>query len=129
MLSADAYDADMAMMYSLVDALESEPEPFAFVEPILRLFEAHPDTYFGAPGPLVHFVEKFYRHGYEAILCSSFSRRPTRQTALMLNRLINGSSGVQKEEYVEMFTQALQRSDLSRSTSDEIWRFYALHTS
>ena len=129
LLSADGYEADAAMMYALVDELEADSTPFSFVDSILRFFETHADTCFGAPGPLVHFMEKFYRHGYEALLCSSFSRRPTRQTALMLNRLINGSSGAQKNEYVDMFARALQRSDLDRSTSDEIRRFHSLHTS
>jgi hypothetical protein len=62
------------------------------VSAILRFMEDHPDIDFGAPGPLVHFVEEFYGKGYEAILLESIERRPTAHTAWMLNRLLNGTS-------------------------------------
>lgn len=127
LVSADIYEADTTMMYDLVESLEAEPNPFVSIETILRFFETHSDTFFGAPGPLVHFMEKFYRHGYEEVLCGSFLHRPTRQTAFMLNRLINGSSGAQKEEYIQMLDRALLRNDIDQSTSEEISRFRSLH--
>jgi len=61
------------------------------VEPILRFVETHPHIDFGSPGPLVHFAERFYGHGYEDILLESLRRRPTALTVWMLNRVINGT--------------------------------------
>ena len=60
------------------------------VRVVLEFMEEHPDVEFGSPGPLVHFVEKFYRAGYEDELLASLSRRPSMHTAWMLNRVING---------------------------------------
>lgn len=61
------------------------------VAPILRFMEEHPSIDFGAPGPLVHFVERFYRRGYEDHLVESVLRRPTAHTVWMLNRVVNGT--------------------------------------
>ncbi len=66
------------------DALET-------VEPILRFMEENPELDFGTPGPLVHFVEQFYRRGYESKLIDSLERRPIKHTVWMLNRIINGA--------------------------------------
>ena len=60
-------------------------------EPILRFMEEHPSIELGMPGALVHFAEKFYGRGYEEKLIESISRRPTRHTVWMLNRVINGA--------------------------------------
>lgn len=60
------------------------------VEPILRFMEQQPDLDYGSPGPLVHYVEQFYRKGYDDLLRESVERRPTAHTIWMLNRLING---------------------------------------
>jgi hypothetical protein len=61
------------------------------VEPILRFMEENSGIDFGAPGALVHFVERFYRSGYEDKLVESVQRRPTGHTVWMLNRVINGT--------------------------------------
>lgn len=61
------------------------------VEPILQFMEGHPFIDYGAPGALVHFVEKFYARGYETKLVESVKRRPTTTTVWMLNRVINGT--------------------------------------
>jgi len=98
------------------------------VEPVLRFIEAHPDEDLGAPGPLVHFVEEFYKNGYEPLLLESVARKPTTLNVWMLNRLINGSKGAEKEMYVTVLkaiagdehaapdVQALAREFLSHET-------------
>ena len=47
------------------------------LEPILHFMGEHPKIDFGVPGPLVHFVETFYRIGYEEKLIESVQRKPT----------------------------------------------------
>jgi hypothetical protein len=61
------------------------------VEPVLRFMEEHPNIDFGMPGPLVHFVERFYGSGYQEKLLESLVRKPTPMTIWMLNRVINGT--------------------------------------
>src|SRR5712671_5533785 len=62
------------------------------VEPILRFMESNPGLDLGSPGPLVHFVERFYGNGYEQKLIDSLQRKPTPHTVRMLNRVINGTN-------------------------------------
>lgn len=65
---------------------------FEAVYPVLRFMEQHPAIDFGSPGPLVHFIERFHRQGYESELLASISRRPVQHTTWLLNRLINGEN-------------------------------------
>ena len=61
----------------------SEVFPHAF-----RFFEDHAGADLGTPGPLVHFLERFYPQ-YLDELCVSVTRRPTTYTVWMLNRILN----------------------------------------
>ncbi len=56
---------------------------------IFRFIEEHPCLDYGAPGALVHFLERFPAAGYEGKLVESVGRSPTYVTLGMLNRLIN----------------------------------------
>lgn len=75
----------------LTDAWSSAGAGVETVEPTLRFIEDHPNIEYGTPGPLVHFVERFYQHGYEERLLESVLRKPTAPTVWMLNRVINGT--------------------------------------
>jgi hypothetical protein len=75
----------------IVDALEEEEAGLDAVETILMFMEKHPEIDFGGPGSLVHFVERFFRKGYEPLLLASIARCPTDHTRFMLHRLINGT--------------------------------------
>ena len=83
------------------------------VEAILAFIEQHRGLDLGAPGPLVHFAEKFYRKGYETALLTSFTRRPTSPTAWMLNRMINGT---QDAAELETYIQAFERAEADPAT-------------
>jgi hypothetical protein len=75
----------------LTEEWESSGAGIETVEPVLKFIESHPEIDFGNPGPLVHFVERFYGKGYEDRLVDSLRRKPTTLTAWMLNRVINGT--------------------------------------
>jgi hypothetical protein len=85
---ADAGDDFVYESDQLTDTWKNEPKSPDVVEAILRFMEGHPDIDYGAPGPLVHFVETF--PGYELKLIESVERQPTSHTVGMLNRVING---------------------------------------
>lgn len=52
----------------------SYQNPYEFVEPILEIISTNPSVDFGMPGDLVHFVEKFYKKGYEELLIDSVKK-------------------------------------------------------
>jgi hypothetical protein len=127
-IATQAREADStALAYKLSDELSNLPNGLDAVDPILRFMEDHPDFYFGSPGPLVHFVETFYRKGYEERLCRSIRRRPTGHTVWMLNRLINGSKGDAKSNYVGLLDEVLARPDLNAETLAQAREFRNLH--
>jgi hypothetical protein len=80
------------------------------VEPFLQLMERHPLVDFGVPGAIVHFVERFYKKGYEELLVKSIKRKPTMHTVWMLNRIINGSEN--KEDYIELMNDIIDCNDV-----------------
>lgn len=59
----------------VMEAMLEYPNPFELVAPILEIIESNPDIDFGTPGDLVHFVEKFYKKGYEELLLKSVRKK------------------------------------------------------
>ena len=82
-------DQEFELADEIVDAMEASPQPFDLVAPILELIANHPEVDFGSPGELVHFVEKFYHHGYEDLLLESVLKSPTVYNIWMLHRCCN----------------------------------------
>ena len=93
--AADDFAAESA---GLVESWSSAEAGIEVVEPILRFMEEHPSIEFGMPGPLVHFIERFYGKGYDGKLIESVERKPTAHTVWMLNRLINGARTAERKE-------------------------------
>jgi hypothetical protein len=90
LLHATASNDPVTVLSDIIDALN--PTDPTTIPVLLRFMEEHPDLDFGAPGPLVHFLERFYRRGYEVELLASLARHPTSHTLWMLNRIINGTA-------------------------------------
>lgn len=87
-----ASDRNFAMRSAeLTDMWSSYGVGVEAIEPILHFIEEHPSIDFGAPGALVHFVERFCRRGYEERLITSIKRKPNTTTVSMLNAVINGT--------------------------------------
>ena len=85
-LNPDALDF-ILQVDELVGAVP-ESEQAALVEPIFKFFEANPLNDVGAPGTLVHLVERFYP-SYSNRLLESLLTRPSHNTILMANRILN----------------------------------------
>lgn len=83
------------------------------VDPILRFMESHPNWDYGMPGPLVHFMEKFYKAGYEDELLKSIERRPIMHTTWMLNRVINGEKDDMRKQTFLNALSSVQRHKLA----------------
>ena len=116
-----------AIAYQLTEELSNLPDGLDAIDPILKLMERNPDFDFGCPGPLVHFVETFYKKGYEDRLCISIRRRPTPLTLWMLNRIINGCEANSKSRYVGLLDEVLARRDLDEETVARARQFRGLH--
>jgi hypothetical protein len=91
----------------LVAELESLGASVDVVEPILRCLEANPEEDFGTPGPLVHYIERSFRHRYTGQLLQSLKRKPTTHTLWMLNRIFNGAKDEgERNSYMNAFREA-----------------------
>ena len=112
------------VMMDCMEEIEEHYNQLDSVEPLLRLMERHPLTDFGSPGPIVHFVERFYKKGYEAELLLSLKRMPTLHTVWMLNRLINGTD--QAEVYLELLKGISENASYDREIREEALHFLSI---
>lgn len=101
--------------------LEVEGVGIEAVTPLLELMERHPMEDFGMPGAIVHFVERFYKNGYEELLIESVKRRPTMHTVWMLNRVMNGSEN--KNDYLKIMKEVTERSDVEEEIKNSVSEF------
>lgn len=119
--SIDAYDeADTLVMYDSINAIIHAGYKSEAVEPLLQLFERHPTAYFGDPGAIVDFIERF-RGEYENILAASVKRTPTVTTVWMLNRCIN--AGEHTEEYRSILKEIAGRTDVDKVIKENAQEF------
>lgn len=108
----------------VVDKWISEDMGVEAVNSILNFMEDNSDIDYGAPGALVHFLERFYLHGYEGELISSIRRKPTLHTVWMLNRLINGTKSPDlRSSYIDELRKAKSNPQLSKATLTRIDHF------
>lgn len=111
----------------VIKELEKMPNAFNAIVPILELMENNPDVDYGNPGPLVHFVERYYGHGYEEKLIDSLKRKPIKHTVWMLNRVINGSEGNKKEYLLGILDNVISFPDLDIDIVSLAKHFSSLH--
>lgn len=113
--------------YDIVEEIEEREDAFEAIQPILMLMEKYRDVNFGRPGPLVHFVEKYYRNGYEEKLVESLRREPTQHTVWMLNRIINGAQGDRKEYFINVLDSIIEFPNLENEIVSLASHFRSLH--
>ena len=112
----------------LVDDLQMEGCGLAEVKCIVGIMEEHPQIDFGAPGPLVHWLERFYKQGYENLLLDSVCRQPTSHTVWMLNRIINGTkNNEERVKFVKALKEASEHHKADDATRKVALRFLSLH--
>lgn len=112
------------VMMDCMEEIEENYNQLDSVQPLLRLMERHPLTDFGSPGPIVHFVERFYKKGYEKELLLSLKRMPTLHTVWMLNRLINGTD--QAEVYLELLKEISENTSYDKEIREEALHFLSI---
>lgn len=107
----------------LIDAINQYPEPFELVEPILEIIATNPLVDFGMPGDLVHFVEQFYKHGYEELLISSVRKNQTPHNIWMVHRCYNDMKNPKREMFVEPMRDLKNDSSVSTEIKNSIDEF------
>ena len=120
----DNEDFETVMM-DCMEEIEEKYNQLDSVQPLLRLMERHPLTDFGSPGPIVHFVERFYKKGYEEELLLSLKRMPTLHTVWMLNRLVNGTD--QAEVYLDLLKEISENTSYDKEIREEALHFLLIH--
>jgi hypothetical protein len=91
-------EVDMEMLYGFMDRLEVLPNQREAIPSIFIFIEKNYDKELGSPGPLVHFMEE--KDDYHQDLKRSIQRKPTALTVWMVNRILNGVSENEREEWV-----------------------------
>ena len=120
----DSEDFETVMM-DCMEEIEEKYNQLDSVQPLLRPMERHPLTDFGSPGSIVHFVERFYKKGYEEELLLSLKRMPTLHTVWMRNRLINGTD--QEEVYLDLLKEISENVSYDKEIREEALHFLSLH--
>ena len=111
----------------IIEEMENMPSAFNALVPVLMLMENNPGIDYGKPGPLVHFVERFYGHGYEEKLVDSLKRKPIKHTIWMLNRVINGSEADKKEYLLKVLDNVICFPNLDPDIVSLAKHFRSLH--
>lgn len=118
----DSDDFEEAQRNCIVQ-IEKENLGISAVEPLLLFMERHPLSDFGMPGAIVHYVEQFYKNGYEDLLIASVIRRPTMHTVWMINRIKN--AGENSERYEKILNDILEKQDVEKEIKDSVREFLA----
>ncbi|MDE6055541.1 MAG: hypothetical protein K2G55_17700 [Lachnospiraceae bacterium] len=106
--------------YEIVEKIKKEQEPFEYVAPMFRLMEENPELDFGLPGPMVDFIESSYEKGYKNLLLESVRRKPMGYTIWMINRIMNISDLRDKQMYMDILRETLDRNDIDEVLRDRI---------
>ncbi len=106
------------------DATEADDRTF---EESFRFFERNAASDLGAPGPLVHFLERAYPR-YCGHLRASVRRRATTHTLCMVNRLLNGREEHRvRAELLTLLADVAAQPDVAPDVRAEARRFLELH--
>ena len=107
----------------VVDAINTYSNPYELVAPILEIIADNPSVDFGMPGELVHFVEQFYKNGYEGLLIASVSEKPTPHNIWMLHRCYNDINNPQRDKFAEVIRELKNEESISVEIKDAIDEF------
>ncbi|NQX38795.1 hypothetical protein SAMN05421820_101830 [Pedobacter steynii] len=116
------------LQYDIVDEMEADKIGFDAVENILELMEKNHLVEFGTPGPLTHFIEKFYKErqeDYENLLKKSVKDKPTVHTVWLLNRVINGNK--KQKELIGILNSISKDKEIKQEIRDVANNFLEYH--
>ncbi len=118
------------LQYDIVDEMEADKIGFDAIEKILELMEKNPLVEFGTPGPLTHFIEKYYKEkqeDYENLLKKSLKNKPTVHTVWLLNRVINGNKNEKQKELIGILNSISKNKEIQQEIRDFAINFLEYH--
>lgn len=127
-LTAALLKEDFYRTYNILEKIRETGDGFEYVEPLIMLMEENPQLDFGMPGPAVHFIESFDSEAYIGLLLESLRRKPVCHTMWMLNRIINDPAFEQGGEYIGVFLEISQRSDVDDTVREQAEEYYRYQT-
>jgi truncated hemoglobin YjbI len=100
----------------LTDAVMEMPSPERAIPELFALVKRLPHSDFGAPGPIVHTLE---RMDYTEELIASIRRRPTRLAVHMVNRILNARLSPERRKFfLELLAFAATHPNADESAQD-----------
>ena len=115
------------LSHEAADEMKDNAVGLEAVPHILALMERHPLISFGSPGSLVHFMEGFYKNGYDELLLQSVRRSPAVHTTWLLNRLINGADEQTAAEYLQVMRSTAANKALAAEIRAAAQNFLDYH--
>ena len=125
-LKSAVLNEDFYEMNLVIEKIKKEDNPFIYIKPMITLMEENPNIDFGNPGPMVHFMETYYKKGYEELLLASVNRNPTMHTVWMINRIINDPNLKDKQKYLNVLKMQLYKKNVGNDIKSLI-KSYLIH--
>jgi hypothetical protein len=122
---ADDFDLQADQLVMGTDPLLGD----SICQPIFEFFEAHPLSYAGAPGAFVHQIETFYP-SYVPALIQSVRRRPSLNSLLMTNRILNSPDCVSplRDELIGLLSLTASEQSWESELRELASKYLARHT-
>jgi hypothetical protein len=117
------FDDVVAELCDLLEPIEKLDQAEEVIPEVFAFMEEHPEVDIGSPGPLVHFVERFYPIYVEQLIVS-LERQPTHNALWMLNRILNSNlSSEQRERLITVLCSVHSHRKASSIVKDEAAEF------
>ena len=113
-----------ARLDSICEAVIKLPDPTRIFPEFFRLMERLSEADLGAPGPLVHTMERHIGF-YEALLMESIHRKPTYLSVWMVNRILNGNAA-NRDTWMNILRVAADHPLASEGVKDSALGFIQL---
>lgn len=123
LLFEDVLNEDFEGTEEKLETIIEENDSLENVKRILTFMEKHPDVDYGMPGPLVHYIERFFLNGYEELLYDSVKNNPTEHTLWMLNRIINSPKLINRDKYLTLMKGIAVSDNVSKQIRNEAKMF------
>ena len=127
-LSKELVDAilneDFDKTYSILEENYKNCKNEDYVESLINFIMSHPDIDYGMPGPVVHYIEKYPTDYYVVKLLKAIEQKPNDTLLWMLNRIVNDTYDENKEKYISIFKNTIERKDIDDITKEVAERFY-----
>lgn len=97
--------------------------PGELVESILDIIGSNPTVDFGTSGDLVHYVECFYKKGYEELLIASVRKNPTSHNIWMVHRCYSDFNNPLHDRFADLIRELRENANISDEIKNAIDEF------